>query len=727
MNFLRPLFYLLVLATFSLPAVDEPVPLRIRAKDPRGEVKFDPATGTVSFPQGVIVTHGETTLTANTVKANRNTGEVEAEGEVTIVSKDLVWKGDHVIYNFKTGESQAKNFKTGDEPFYIRGLGMGGDQSNKVYAAVATTITTDNYAEPSYKIRAKELFLVPDEYFEARHAVLYLGEVPVFYYPYYRKSLKRHPNNFVLEPGYRSRYGPYLLTTYNWYGSASLSGSVHFDLRQKRGIGFGPDFHYDAGKFGRGDLETYYVSDQGPAADFLGNPIPTNRQRVKFAHIVRPETNLTVKAIVNYQSDPFIIRDFFESEYRANVQPRTFVEMNRFWDNWMLDILVQPQVNDFFETVERLPDVKLNGLRQQIGETPLFYESESSLGYYQRKFASTSLAQPDFSAFRGDTYHQVLLPQTFFGWLNVTPRVGGRFTYYSEAHGVGATTDEEVRSVFNTGAEVSFKASRVLTDAENKFFDVRGLRHIVEPSINYVFVPRPNVRPQELPQFDYELQSFRLLPIDFPDYNAIDSIDSQNVLRFALRNKLQTKRGEGVENLVNWALYTDWRLDPRTNQNTFADLYSDLDFRPRSWMVLNSETRFNIEQASVREANHRLTLVPNNVWSLTLGHRYLDDNPLLGPPPNGHNLIYDSFYYRMNENWSWRMTHFFEARDGTMEEQSYSLYRDLRSWTAALTLRIRDVRNGPDDFTIGLTFSLKAFPRFGLGSDSTRPTYLLGH
>ena len=30
------------------------------------------------------------------------------------------------------------------------------------------------------------------------------------------------------------------------------------------------------------------------------------------------------------------------------------------------------------------------------------------------------------AAANGITYHQVLLPETFFGWLNVTPRAGGR-------------------------------------------------------------------------------------------------------------------------------------------------------------------------------------------------------------------------------------------------------------------------------------------------------------
>src|SRR5262249_32271363 len=154
---------------------------------------------------------------------------------------------------------------------------------------------------------------------------------------------------------------------------------------------------------------------------------------------------------------------------------------------------------------------------------------------------------------------------------------------------------DRTRFVFNTGAEISTKASRVWRGVENKFFDVKELRHIVEPSINYVFVPQPNYRPNELPQFDREIPSLRLLPIEYPDYNAIDSIDSQNVLRLSLRNKLQTKREEGIQNLVNWAVYTDWRLDPREGQTRFSDVYSDLDLRPRSWLMLSSETRWDTE------------------------------------------------------------------------------------------------------------------------------------
>ncbi len=93
----------------------------------------------------------------------------------------------------------------------------------------------------------------------------------------------------------------------------------------------------------------------------------------------------------------------------------------------------------------------------------------------------------------------------------------------------------------------------------------------------------------------------------------------------------------------------------------------------------------------------------------------------------GNNLISSTFYYRLNENWGARIAHHFEARDGRMEEQSYTVYRDFRSWTGALTFRVRDERSASDDYTIAFTFSLKAHPRYSVGGDSVRPENLVGY
>jgi hypothetical protein len=403
--------------------------------------------------------------------------------------------------------------------------------------------------------------------------------------------------------------------------------------------------------------------------------------------------------------------------------------VNKFWQNFSLDMLTRPRINDFYETVERLPEVRLSGFRQQLGTTPVYYESESSAGYYERLFAETNgLPQPNYAAARADTYQQLLLPETFFGWLNVTPRVGGRFTYYSQSTGPGGTNDEAYRSILYTGAEASFKASRVWPAAQNRLLDVNGVRHIIEPSVNFVYVPDPSVEPNELPQFDYQLPSLRQLPIEFPEYNSIDSIDSQETMRFGLRNKIQTKRAGQIEDLLNWDMSLDWHLKPNQNERCFGDLYSDLMLRPRSWLSLQSQLRFNINGENLRMSLHTLTIQPSTRWSWTLGQFYLRDDfrPIPTALGQGNNLVTSAFFFRLDENWGFRATQHFDIRSGRMQEQLYTVYRDLRSWTVALTAGVLNNESGPADFTVAFTFSFKAMPRYGLGQDTVRSHSLLG-
>jgi lipopolysaccharide assembly outer membrane protein LptD (OstA) len=721
-------FSLALLASFAsiLTCAQPPEPIVIEPLHPGPESQiihyFD--RGVSVGTHGVVVRYGAALLIADEISVDERSGEAIAQGNVSLQQDRALWRGDRLRYNFRTREMSADRFRVGLAPFFAAGENLTASQTNQAYTARNAFVTTDDDSDPAYRIRAKRLMIIPGKRIEAEQATVYAGDVPVGYFPFFSRNLELHPNAFIFTPGYRSLYGPYLLSSYRWYGSTNLSGALNLDYRQKRGLGGGPELTYDLGRFGQGTGAVYYTHDHEAGLDSGGTRIRDDRYRIQFSHRAVIRTNLTARIVANKQSDAQMIRDFFETDYREDLQPKSFLEVNQAWPNFSLSLLAQPQLNDFFQTIERLPDIKLSALRQQLGVSPFFYEGENSAGYFRFRPAEDSAAH-DYAAWRADSFHQILLPQTFFGWLNVTPRVGGRFTQYGETEGESSAFDARNRTVFNTGAEFSFKASRVWENARSRLGDVDGLRHIVQPSINYAFVPSPSRAPRELPQFDTEIPGLRLLPIDFADYSSIDSIDSQNVLRLSLRNKLQTKRNGAIDNLVDWALYTDWRLDPRSDQNTFAEMFSDLDLKPLSWLILSSEIRFDVEEAHLSFANHTVTVSPNDIWSASLGHWYFRDDPRFGPDSE-NNLIRSTLYYKLNENWAARVTHHFEARDGVMEEQYYTIYRDLRSWTAALTFRIRDHRTREKDYTVAVTFSLKAFPRFGLGKDRAKHSLLLG-
>ena len=702
-----------------------------------GTIEFDPATGLYTGTNGVYIKYQNVTLTADSAALNLKTHDVNADGHVRIESGDQLWVGEHVQYNFLTRKMQTEQFRTGKSPIFAGGNGLTGDASNRVYAAEGGYVTTDDMANPAYQVRASRIKIIPGKSVEMWNAVMYAEGVPVFYFPYFKRNLGPHPNNFTILPGYNSRYGGYLLNTYRWYLGEAVDGKIHLDYRVKRGVGVGPDVAGRLGKWGDFDLKYYYAHDERPNTSTNNFPqfgnMPENRQRFKFDWQATPATNLNLKALVNYQSDPLFMHDFMPGEYSGNPQPNTFVEANKYWDNWSLDALTTPRINSFFNQVERLPDVRLTGYRQQVLDSPVYYDSQSSAGWYRQFTTYTNgLYQDDNgfytrSAARADTYHQFTLPWTFFHWLNVAPRVGGRLTYYSSENFTnGQPNDDTFRGVFNTGVGASFKASQLWARATNSTLQIDGLRHIIEPSVNYVFVPDPSTPPGQLPQFDAEQPSLLLLPINFPDYNDIDSIDTQNVIRFGLRNTLQTKRNGALDTLLSWNVQLDWRLDPKANQSTFNDLYSALAFRPRSWLTLESQTRNDLNDGRLNLAFEQLTFAPNDRWSWGLGYWYLRGGEWGNGTWAENNFVTSTIFVRFSDNWGARMTDNFNLVTSRLQEQFYSIYRDLRSWTSALTFRVTNDEGNSPDFTVAFTLSLKASPATAVGEDVANRYHLIG-
>jgi hypothetical protein len=95
--------------------------------------------------------------------------------------------------------------------------------------------------------------------------------------------------------------------------------------------------------------------------------------------------------------------------------------------------------------------------------------------------------------------------------------------------------------------------------------------------------------------------------------------------------------------------------------------------------------------------------------------------PLLreAPQGDGHPVLLDSSridlrtYIRLSENWGFGTRHELELDDSTLEEQIYSVHRDLGNWVAGMGISSRDNRFEQE---YGLVFSLtlKDFPSVSL-------------
>ena len=139
-------------------------------------------------------------LTAQRGQLNEKAGEVAAEGAVNLQDGNQVWRGERLQYNFLTRQIHTEQFRTGRAPFYATGEGLAANRTNQTYTATNAFATTDDVQKPGFRVRARRLTIVPGKYFVARDAVLYFGNLPVFYFPYYRRQFDRRQSSFEFTP-----------------------------------------------------------------------------------------------------------------------------------------------------------------------------------------------------------------------------------------------------------------------------------------------------------------------------------------------------------------------------------------------------------------------------------------------------------------------------------------------------------------------------------------------
>src|SRR5207302_6655630 len=336
--------------------------------------------------------------------------------------------------------------------------------------------------------------------------------------------------------------------------------------------------------------------------------IPTSRYRVS----IEDQTNFTrdIYGIVDITklSDAFVMQDCYHGEFRINPQPDNVIAIDKNNSNYSLTAIGRFQANNFFDTTERLPEVVLDVKRTPIFDSPIFYEGETGIADLHRNFARNSGFE-DYGTWRIDSFHQLLYPNTYFGWLSIVPRAGFRATYYNETRDLGRTLftpssdplipdflvpddtplrldGDKTRTVFNAGVEASFKISRAWEEAQNSALGLDGLRHVIQPFTNFSWVSDPGVNPAEILQFDRVEPTTKLRPIDFPEFTTIDSIDQWTIWRLGVRNRLETRRDDSNITWFELDTYFDVNFENPYDRTPYSNLFNNIRFTPLPWASL---------------------------------------------------------------------------------------------------------------------------------------------
>ena len=726
------------------------VPIEITAD---GETRF--MGGVAVAENNVVIHYGTISIYADYAQYNPDTRDVLVIGNVRIYRDGHLFVGERALYNLESKLLRTGEFRSASFPYFFEGESVSSLGGN-AFQVIGASVTTSDSSHPDYRMKAGTVRIYPGSHVVLTNVKLYVGRTPVFWFPFVYQSLSTD-EGFHFTPGYDGNWGAYVLTRYGFPISKDIHGVLRLDLRSTRGAAFGLDM---LGNYGRDKqswlhLRTYYAKDQSADSNPTANKqeeVSSDRYRISFQDRTFFTEDIYASVDFNKLSDRRYLRDFSPSEYRSNPQPDSVVSLTKRDENYALSGIVRMHPNSFFDTTQRLPEVVLDLKRQPIfGNSGLFYEGETGVANLRRDFARVddrsviSESLQHYQSVRIDSFHQVLLPKTFGGWLSVIPRVGVRGTYYTSGaesyfdevmasfadQGLNINQDARTlyqrstnspifRPVFNAGVESSFKFSREWEDVQSRRLGLDGLRHIVQPYTNLSYV-YSGQDPEEILQFDRLNPSTQLPPIDFPQFTTIDTIPSWTIWRLGLRNRWQTRRDDRTFAWLDLDSYFDVNIDKpdfpgaSANTGTLSNFYNKLRWVPLPWFSLGIDSQLPLTQEGFTQVNTSLNFMASSDLRLTISHRYLDNNPYF----SNSNSLRLGGYYRVNDNWGLSFREQYEFQDNVLEIQEYAVHRDLSSWVASLGVQVRDNQNRANrrnqlDYSLILTFTLKDLPTINL-------------
>ena len=648
------------------------------------QIEFLQAENKMIATGHVVVTKGDTRLTCDRVEFSKDTKVTVADGHVVLTTpQGRIW-GDHMRYNFDTMSGEFMEARIFADPYYGAGQQVAKIDANHIQMTRGY-LTTCDLDKPHFRLLSKKLDVYPGDKMIARSIRMIVGNVPLAYIPRFSQALDDRKPRVIYIPGYSKNWGAFLLQDWRLYFNDNVKGHLHLDYREKRGFTPGLDINYKIPNKGNGFVRLYYMDQLIPQRRHFWLPktdktIAKERFRSEWRH--KWTIDDKTEAVWQYSvvKDSTFIKDYFKREYYKDPDPQTFFLLTRTLPKGSLSFRVDDRVNRYTSIVERLPEIRYDLANQGFGKTGLYLKSTDT--YSNLSLKDPSPTEVHRETMRVDSDNQLSYPMKV-GFVELSPNVGQRETYYSKTqdpihYGV-------IRSVFSTGADLSTKFYKIY-DLHRNFWgmEINRLRHIVTPTVSYVYRRTPTLSSEDLDIFD-----------------GVDTIARDHYIALGLENKWQTKRqGKNVDLLrVLWS--SNFNLKEHIGQGSFDHVKSNIEFKPVDWITFNSDSDYDPHQHLLSSANFDIYINRGKKWALSFGKRY---------SVGSDDQITTDFRVKLNPKWTLRLYDQFDINHGQQKSQEFTVTRDLHEWE--MDVNFNETRGQGSE--IWLIFRLKAFPDMGL-------------
>ncbi len=509
------------------------------------------------------------TFKADSVDFDRITGNATAIGNIYYrdYDHDEVIYAESATYNTDTESGEFHHVRgylkakivarpgvlTSKDPFYFEAEWV--EKMPERYLLHDAFMTDCEMPNPWWTVHSDLIDFIPHDRAVTRNAVYRLRGIPVFYFPYFVKSLRTEPRKSgFLTPniGHSSTRG--FLFGLGYYQTIGRSMDATYVVQDftSRGFAHHIDFRGKPTQRSYFNLIFYGVNDRGilqnGALLKAGGFSLTGSGKIEFGK------GWTARASVDYLSS-YLFHQQFSDSFNEAIFSETHSSgyLEKHFGNYVFDVSVARTQN--FEdtkpgnaiTIRTLPQVELNGSFQQIagGPIPLWFSLHTSYGLFHRVEPTSVTAdfyQTSQFSTRADL-EPTLTSVIRLGGFHILPEITAHETFYGQSLVGGTVSSINItRSAPEAKVDLMFPSLARVFNRKTIFGD--KLKHVIEPRVRYDYVTGVN--------------SF----LNTLLFDPTDLITNTREMEFGLTQRLYAKRGDTVKEILSWDLKQKYYMDP---------------------------------------------------------------------------------------------------------------------------------------------------------------------
>lgn len=576
--------------------------------------------------------------------------KIEAKGGITLQDKETTIHGSQIIYDLRTGRGIIDDASSFIDPWYCSGPKIE-RVSDKEIIMEDGYITSCELSPPHYRLKAKKIRVLLGERISAYNVLMYLGKIPIFYLPFYWRSLRQTRFSWGLKLGSNSEEGFFAKTNFGYIFSERTNGTLLLDYMTRKGVGIGGRYSYYLQDKVKGFLYGYYIKEKDTEK---------KRWRAEGEHWQNLGSDFYFQTKLDYMSDQNFNKVYNEEDWiPMKEELESHIALTRLRPTYTLRIIGERK--DVWDK-DTLRFVNIEGYSPQFSFATNLLQIKEGLLYYKLGVNYANLYNKPYNyvtrEFPEGEGHHLNQSDIYFDLVNKL-RLSRRASLNTEVGFQEKWQDKDedwnrenvYKNIYHTQANLRTRVTRSFdTDLTHSFEQEQGKK----TTINKLSI----------------LGRIRLLQLlEFTSSTGYSFIGERN-LRF--------------DNLFSRVDFTPSRL---------ARFYMDYSYD------LNRERTANFQTEGIFGPGGKK-------WSINARLTYLE-----GTSGSPHRLdIVNGFNFPISEKWGVRLATRYNINDHKLMERGIHIYRDLHCWEARLSWT-----KIASEEEIWLTFNLKVFPEERIG------------